>query len=194
VPRKELAIAAVIVLAAAAATAHVRFRVGPARTEAIWRRRWVRVSVAVLAVLAFVAVGDELRRRAQADQYARYDPVFAYVDQHAPAGTRIGLTGLWSLKGVSPAFPAYGPRMRNHVRYVGQFVRGTLHEYGDRAKFQSALRRGHYDLLVIGTGFARELPASKVRDIRWALSLGYRRAAGSSRLVLLRAGTLARHD
>jgi hypothetical protein len=84
--------------------------------------------------------------------------------------------------------------MRNQVRYVGQFVRGTLHEYGDRAKFQSALRRGRYDLLVIGTGFVRELPASKVRDIRWARSLGYRWAAGSSRLVLLRAGTLARHD
>jgi hypothetical protein len=84
--------------------------------------------------------------------------------------------------------------MRNHVRYVGQFVRGTLHEYGDRAKFQSALRRGRYDLLVIGTGFARELPASKVRDIRWARALGYRKAAGSSRLVLLRASTLARHD
>jgi hypothetical protein len=84
--------------------------------------------------------------------------------------------------------------MRNNVRYIGPFVRGTLHEYSDRAKFQRALRRGRYDLVVIGTGFARELPASKVRDVRWARSVGYRRAAGSSRLVLLRASTLARHD
>jgi hypothetical protein len=171
----------------------VRFRVGPARARALWRRRWMRVSTAVLAVLVFAAAGDHLRRHADVNDYAGYDPVFAYIDQ-APAGTRIGLAGLWSLQGVSPAFPAYGPRMRNKVRYVGQFVRGTLHEYGDRGKFQSALRRGRYDLLIIGTGFARELPPSKVRDIRWARSLGYRWAAGSSRLVLLRASTLARHD
>jgi hypothetical protein len=172
----------------------MRYRVGPARTQALWRRRWVRVAAAMLLVLVAVGVGDELRRRAQADDYTRYDPVFAYIDQHAPPGTRIGLAGLWSLEGVSPAFPAYGPRMDNNVRYVGPFVRGTLHEYGDRGKFQRAVRRGRYDLLVIGTGFARELPPSKVRAVRWARALGYHTVAGSSRLVLLGASTLARHD
>ncbi|MEA2496430.1 MAG: hypothetical protein QOJ29_4341, partial [Thermoleophilaceae bacterium] len=37
VPHKELAIAAVIVLAAAAAVLHVHFRVGPDRAQALWR-------------------------------------------------------------------------------------------------------------------------------------------------------------
>lgn len=179
-----LAVAAVTGLALACALVSVIASRARGRARAV---------VAVgLALLAATAVGEGARRRANADSFARYDPAYAWIEANAPAGKRIGLAGLWSLRGASPVLPAFGPRLGNRVEYVGPFVEGTLREHRDRARFQAALRRGRYDLVIAGLGFARELPPAQVRAARWTQELGYRPVARSRRLLLLAApGTMA---
>jgi hypothetical protein len=110
--------------------------------------------------------------------YAPYDPVFAWIDAHAPAGHRIGLTGTTGgTPGLSPVLPLFGPRLRNIVGFVGDRVVHSVETPPRERSFESELRRGRYELLVIGLPYAGET------DI-WARSLGFPLLARSSRLAL----------
>jgi len=90
----------------------------------------------------------------------------------APSGTRIGLAGEWSLGELSPVWPSFGTRIGNEVEYVGEIPpNGFLGRYRDEARFEAALRRGRYDLLVVGRGVASRRQTS---EQRWAMDAGWR--------------------
>jgi hypothetical protein len=171
---------AIVAVAAAAALVVNRYRlVGALRRPAF------AVAAALLVLLLIVGVGDELRRRAALDSYAKYDPVYSWIDEHAPSNAHVGLAGLASLRGIGPPLPAFGPRLGNDVEYVGPFVRHTLHEYNRRGPYQAAMRAGRYDLVIVGLGFAKELPPERIPEVGWTSELGYRMVARSRRLALL---------
>jgi hypothetical protein len=79
--------------------------------------------------------------------------------------------------------PAFGPRFANTVQYVGPNDQTMLGRYTDRAPFVAAVKRGRYDVLVIGRG---EAPGESVRELRWARSAGWVPFVVSARLVALR--------
>jgi hypothetical protein len=108
--------------------------------------------------------------------------VLAWVRAHAPGGHRIGLAGRWPNAGVAPPLPAFGPRLGNHVVYIGPFERHMLREYRTAAGFLARLRSEHVDLLLIGRGYP--VPVAVAREERWARAAGMRLVARSPRLVL----------
>ena len=67
------------------------------------------------------------------------------------SGSPSPATGRW------PACPPSGPRSgrasTTTCEFVGEFKRGFLTPYPTAARFQDALRRGRYDVLVVGRGF-----------------------------------------
>jgi hypothetical protein len=112
------------------------------------------------------------------------DPALDWLNANAPEGHRVGLAGTWTDQGISPVFPAFGPRLRNDVVYHGEFREEMLRQYGRREEFVAALRRERYDLLLVGRG----RPPSPANDEeRWARDAGYVRVAESERLALLAA-------
>jgi hypothetical protein len=111
----------------------------------------------------------------------------------APDGRerRIGLAGLWDVNGLSPVLPAFGPRLRNRVEFVGPFRREMLHEHERAGAFVEELRRGRYDLLVMGRAV---LPGTPRRDLEaWARAAGYDEVARTHRLVLMRRRAATRN-
>lgn len=172
------AAAAVAVVAAALWLAHRE----PQRLREPLRRRPAPAAAAVLAVLVVIAVGGRLDQRSfERHGYGTFDPTVAYLEQNAPSGRAIGLAGVWDNAGVSPAFPAFGPRMRNQVEYVGPVEQELLRQYDDRGRFLAAVERGGYDLLVIGRA---EPPFPGPAEESWARQAGYRELASSPRLAL----------
>jgi hypothetical protein len=131
-------------------------------------------------VLAFAATHHV---DTHADETAwRQDAVLAWVRVHAPGGHRIGLAGRWPNAGVAPPLPAFGPRLGNHVVYIGPFERHMLREYRTAAGFLARLRSERVDLLLIGRGYP--VPVAVAREERWARAAGMRLVARSPRLVL----------
>jgi hypothetical protein len=148
-------------------------------------RRLGRVGLPALAAVLAVAVAvlsyhDQrvLARR----PYIPADPVVAYVLAHAPAGTRIALTGQWTAQGLIPVAPLFGPRLENDVTYIGPWIRHRLQQYSRPRPFDAALRADHAPYLVVGTGFP---PLPDPIEARWARADGYRVLGASSRLVLM---------
>ena len=152
---------------------------------AIWAaRRPGRSAAAVLASIALLGValaGFLVQERYNARRYLTDDPAVTWLVRNAPAGERIGLTGLWSERGISPIYPAFGPRLANQVQYIGAPEQDTLRRYRDRASFTSALERGRYDFVIAGLGRAQREP-----EADWATAAGYAPVARSERLVLLK--------
>jgi hypothetical protein len=103
---------------------------------------------------------------------------------HDPAHERIALAGEWTAQGLVPVAPLFGPRLENDVDYLGPVVRHRVEQYHSAAPFADALRRGHYRLLVVGTGFP---PRPDPPGQRWAERIGYAPVVVDPRLVLLRA-------
>jgi hypothetical protein len=130
--------------------------------------RRVRPAVAVAGLLAVVLVSAH---RANDQGYGQFDPTLAWIEQHAPAGKRIGLAGVWTPGGVSPVLPAFGPRLGNRVEYVGEFREHMLRRHANAEDFWRGL--DGFDLLVVGAGSQEE---------DWA---GWRIVARSRRLVLM---------
>ena len=93
----------------------------------------------------------------------------------------MGLANIWTTDGPPPVLAMFGPRLGNRVAYVGHFVRHLLRQYGGRRAFVAALRRGRYDLLLIGRGAP---PAPTVREERWARAAGFRQVAAGPRFTL----------
>jgi energy-converting hydrogenase Eha subunit F len=159
-----------------------RFRQSFARLRP---RRAMPSAIGLLVALTAV-VGALVTRRAYNEQPYQADATLAWLLQHAPAGHRVGLAGVWS-NGISPIFPAFGPRLGNQVAYVGPFVRHMLQQYEGAAPFVSAVRSGGYDLLIVGRGDPQ--PQPDVPSQAWARAAGFREVTESGRLVLYaRAG------
>jgi hypothetical protein len=144
------------------------------------RRRVVIVASVVLAVGAGVVVGRELERRVDETRYADADPALRWLSVAAPAGHRIGIAGAWAA--VSANWPAFGPRLGNDVGYVGYTFDHMLVQFAHQAPFEHALRRGGYDLVVLGRGwypdrpFARSSPLSPTtvaQQATWLQSAGF---------------------
>nr|MBA3329050.1 glycosyltransferase family 39 protein [Solirubrobacterales bacterium] len=155
----------------------------------LWRRATALRSRPVLvalgcatAVLVGLAGGYRMQKAVNDGRYIGMDPAVDVVVRTAPEDRRIGLAAAWSVEGVSPIWPSFGTRIGNDVEYVGHFVDGFLTEYSDGGAFGAALRRGRYDLLVIGRGL---FPPQRVPEERWAASAGWRTIALSTRLRVL---------
>jgi hypothetical protein len=137
-------------------------------------------AVAAAALVVAVAGAAVTANRLDGRSYAAADPVLGWIDAHAPAGHRIGLAGIWSVSGVSPVLPAFGPRLRNRVEYAGPFVAHMLRRYRGQAPFTARLRSRRYDLLVVGRGHG--IPPEE----GWARAAGFAPVVSSPRLALLR--------
>ncbi|MEA2405290.1 MAG: hypothetical protein QOE08_1937, partial [Thermoleophilaceae bacterium] len=157
---------------------------------AIARRVGGRRAVAAFAVavsVGLLAVGYQRQHEFNDGRYKGGEAVTAWIARHAPAGHRIGLAGNWSVRGRSPVWPAFGPRLGNVVTYVGPTVRHQLREYARRDAWATAIRRGRYDLLVVGRGgYARScpLPGQLSDDDAWARAEGFRPLVRTARLTL----------
>ena len=111
----------------------------------------------------------------------------AWIARHAPDGHRIALAGNWSGHARAPVWPAFGPRLGNVVTYVGPMVRHQLREYARRDAWATAIRRGRYDLLIVGRGgYSRScpLPGQFSDDDAWARAEGFRPIVRTGRLTL----------
>ena len=141
-----------------------------------------RLALAVAAVLA-VAGAAVVRDRAAERGYAALDPTIAWLEANAPAGHRVALAGVWSVDGVSPVLPAFGPRLGNEVAYAGPFEEHLLRQERDPERFRARLRTGGFDVLIVGRGIvAGRGPAP---EESWARAVGFRPVVASPRLALL---------
>jgi hypothetical protein len=157
---------ALVGLAAIAALVYARGRVpGPAR-----------VGIAAAVALAAVVGGQLMQTRYTRHRFADLDPSLTWIQRNARSGSRIGLTGIWGSAGPTPIYPAFGPRLRNHVEYVGPFRGGGLKRYTSRATFVSGVRSSRSDLLIVGLG---DPPAAHAVEQDWARVAGYLRVTHS---------------
>lgn len=113
--------------------------------------------------------------------YGSGDPALAWLEANAPSGHRIALAGDWSVPGLPPTLPAFGPRLGNDVAYAGTFVRHMLRHERDPRRFMARLRGR--DIVVVGRGF---VPAARpAPEELWARAAGFRPVAASDRLTVL---------
>jgi hypothetical protein len=173
VQTRDLA-AAVVALAALLAAAWVLWR--------LRERRIVLAGAAVAALLIGLAAANRMQDRINDGRYRNIDPGVDAMLAAAPSGKRIALAADWTVAGLSPIWPAFGTRIDNHVEFMGRFVDGFLTPWGDARSFQAALRRGRFDVLVVGRGF---YPPEATREQRWALDAGWRTVALTPRLRVL---------
>lgn len=116
--------------------------------------------------------------------YSPREPTIAYLAVRDTARTRIGITGSWTVQGLVPVAPLFGRGLEHRVSYVGPVVAHRTEQYLTASAFESALRRGRFPWLEVGTGFP---PSPDPTQERWAERVGYVPVARSARLVLLRA-------
>lgn len=178
-PRATVLMAAALLLALALLLV-LALRRGPLRARTL-------VLFGALAV-GVTAAGAYPRQRAfHETRYAEGDPVIAWFAEH-PAQRAVGLAGVWTTGGLSPVLPAFGPRLENRVAFVGRYERGQLREYERRDEFFGAVRRGGYDLLVVGkAGYGEcRVPGREGDERLWVGQAGFERIAESDRLALFR--------
>ncbi len=144
-----------------------------------------RAALAAAAVLALLGAGL-VHVRARDRGYAALDPTIAWIEAHAPTGHRIAIAGVWSVQGVSPVLPAFGPRLGNDVAFAGPFRQHMLRAETDPQRFERRLRDGRYDLLIVGRG--SQPTGRPAPQERWARAAGFRPVVASERLALLRRG------
>src|SRR5581483_7139561 len=136
------------------------------------------LALAAGAVVVVVGVGRLQQRGFDKQSYASFDPVFAWIEAHAPSGHRIGFTGgTGATPGLAPQLPAFGPRLGNRVTYLGDVVVHSVEVPRQKQDFETKLRASHDDLLMIG------LPNAGQTD-DWARSLGLPLLARSNRVAL----------
>ena len=178
-------LAAMALLAAAAWAAELLARRLGGR-----RSSYARAALAVIALAGLVAVGHARQREFNEARYATGEPTVAWVARNAPAGHRIALAGVWGVNVTSPVWPAFGERLDNEVEYLGPTVDGQLREYPRRDHWAAALRRGRFDLLLVGRGGYAEddcpVPGQYSDDDAWARAEGFEILARSEHLTLYR--------
>jgi hypothetical protein len=156
-----------------------------AAARMLWRlrdRRAVLAGAAIATLVLGLAAANRMQDRINDGRYRNIDPGVDAMLSAAPSGKRIALAADWTVAGLSPIWPAFGTRIDNHVEFMGRFVDGFLTPWGDEASFQAALRRGHFDVLVVGRGF---YPPQNTPEQRWALDAGWRTIALTERLRVL---------
>ena len=166
------------------ALAAVGLAVVAAGGAVLWRaRRNVPLlgTAAVATALVLLAAGHRIEQRVNDARYLGSDTAIDALLKVAPEGKRIGLAADWSLSGLTPIWPAFGTTIGNEVEYIGYFD-GFLRKYPTEQRFQAALERGRYDVIVVGRGF---YPPQDTREQRWALDAGWRTIALSARLRVL---------
>lgn len=178
---QDLAFAVAVIGVAAAAVVGLR-RIRPE----IAKRASPKLAVAVAAVALILAAagGDLVQHRFNENRYRGNDPTVDWLLEHAARGQRVGLAGDWTVNGISPIYPAFGPRLGNDVAYVGHFERGMLRRYESRTAFIDALRKRRYDYVVVGRGIP---PKRQAKEARWAAAAGYGLVVASERLTLYRS-------
>ncbi len=134
-----------------------------------------------LAVVVLIAGGSEIEDRYTAKRYANLDPV-ADMLLSSDREQRVGIDGTWPDEIPTPPLLAFGPRYENRVDYIGRNDQELERRYRTRAGFQAALRRGRYDLILIGRG---RPPAPTVASERWAQQAGYRVLARGRAITLM---------
>ena len=180
---RVVAVAIFIALAAFASwQLRSAFRAFP---RAVMARPWAAGTLATLALALVVVVGRVDQVHFDTRTYAPYDPAFAWIDRYARAGDRIGIAGAWDTGGLAPTLPAFGPRLGNYVAYVGDPARASLHLPASESTFAADLRRGRYDVLVIGAQLTGHT------DV-WARRLGYVPITGDWHLLLFATPDLVR--
>jgi hypothetical protein len=142
-----------------------------------------RPIVLACAIAVFVA-GSIVQRGRFSDQPYRTDAVLAWLSDHASSGHRVGLAGQWS-DVLPPVLSAFGPRFGNYVAYVGPMKRHVVQLVGYAGPFEAALKRGRFDMLIVGRG---RTPPEPVREDAWARKAGYRQIVQSPQLTLFASG------
>jgi hypothetical protein len=99
-----------------------------------------------LACFALVAAGAlyVAERRFNHHRYSEADSASRWVSANAPAGAKIGVTGEGFV-----VYPMFGPRLKNHVQYVGPIVHGMLRAYTRPNQLKAAVRKGGYDYILL---------------------------------------------
>ena len=188
-----------LALAAAGVTVAVLAGGRPGRS---WRpsKRHVAIAAAAIAVAAVVA-GAVLKPRYDDRRYRGADPALDWVLDHTRFDAAVGLAGSWTVQGVAPIYPAFGGRLQNSVTFIGPVMEGLLRRYVRAAPFHAALRRGGYQVLVLGRVRHIGLPRGRVSlyatqlprplavppEERWARAVGYCEVARSQRFVVMAA-------
>jgi hypothetical protein len=90
------------------------------------------------------------------------------------------------VEGISPVWPAFGDRLGNQVHYVGRWVDHVYRRFQSRRSFVAALRKGGYNILIVGHG---QVPGRVAPEQRWMSADGYRLVAKSSRLSVYQPRT-----
>jgi hypothetical protein len=161
---------AAVLLAAAAVLVRVRRPVNP-------------VVAATGVLLILVGAGWEARNRDLAEPYREIEPTVKYLQTELRPGARIALGKTWNTAAIAPTLPAFGPRLENHVDYLGTFVDGTLRQWRRREGFVAQVEKGRYDAVVIGTGVPPQ-PRGEEPQAGWLRELGYTERERTERLVL----------
>ncbi len=155
-----------VVLAALALSATVALTLRAPRLTA--------AALAVAAVLGALAIRTP-------GGYGAGDPAIAWLEANAPSGHHIALAGDWSVPGLPPTLPAFGPHLGNRVAYAGPFVHHMLRHERDPRRFAARLRGD--DIVVVGRGFVPT--ATPAPEETWARAAGFTPVASSDRLVVL---------
>jgi hypothetical protein len=119
---------------------------------------------------------------------ARYRtiPTYTWLQTVPKKPIRVGLAGRnGNNQGYSSPYIAFGPRLRNHVEYVGPRRAHLLGAYQDRSGFVDALRRGRFDVLLVGPEDVKS-NYSLGHPLAWAKSAGWRPFLKDDRFTLLR--------
>ncbi|HEX2016450.1 MAG TPA: phospholipid carrier-dependent glycosyltransferase [Solirubrobacteraceae bacterium] len=159
-------------------------------TARVLRGRGRTLRGAGFAVLGLLALGfGQRQQRAFNDaRYRHADPTVDWVAAHAPSHRRIGIAGGFSGAAGVPVLAMFGPRLDNRVNYVGPWDGGFLRHYRTAAGYRTALRRGGYDLVLVGRGIP---PRDGGITERWTLAAGYAPVARGADHVLMRRLTAA---
>lgn len=146
-----------------------------------------RPALPVLAVGAGLLVigaglaGRKVQNEFDAARYRDAGPPLAWFAKHPLPGLRVALAGSTGRDPFSSPYPAFGPRLRNHVDFVGARRRHLLVRY-PRAAFLSHLALGRYGVLVVG-----RLRDGTTPEVAWARAAGWRVLATDPTYTLLAA-------
>lgn len=166
---------AVAIVAVGLAFAAVRW--APAGLALAKRRPGLAAAAGAAAALLALIAGAALEQRFETKRFEGLGEPYRVVDDLAPSGQRIGLVGEgWG------AYPLFGPRLGNDVRFVGRREDEMLRGYERRGEFAADVREHDYDLVLVQeiATFDSSIP---LRDERRLRDLGYTEIAAGSSIV-----------
>jgi hypothetical protein len=150
-------------------------------------------AAAAAAALVICAIaGQVLQKAFNDDRYVGQDPALDYVIANTGDGINVSLAGFWSLEGVLPIYPSFGPRLENRVNFVGERIDDALlTRFDSRRPFLDELGLQDPDLVIVGREVPSEFDPDRDRavppdaELTWAESTGYREVARSDRFIVL---------